>query len=244
MWPPSWSSTACPPGERVIGFAFDGTGYGEDGTIWGGEVLVAGYDAFVRAAHLRQVPLPGGDAAIRKPYRAALAHLWAAGIGWDEDLPPVGAAPEPSAACCGVSSSGASAACRPRAWGGSSTPSAPSSGSATSPPTRPRPPWSSSGAPRHTSVTHAATASSARTAEFDPGPLLADIVDDLRSGQPIGAIAAGFHVAVAELITEVAERLRHDTRIDRVALTGGVFQNVLLLEPGPPRPRCAAASRS
>jgi hydrogenase maturation protein HypF len=60
---------------EVIGVAFDGTGYGTDGAIWGGEFLVAGYAGFTRRAHLRYAPLAGGDAAIREPWRAALAYV-------------------------------------------------------------------------------------------------------------------------------------------------------------------------
>ncbi len=59
----------------VIGFALDGTGYGTDGHIWGGEVLVAGYEKFERAAHFEYIPLPGGAAAIREPWRMALSYL-------------------------------------------------------------------------------------------------------------------------------------------------------------------------
>ena len=60
---------------EVIGVAFDGTGYGTDGKIWGGEFLVGGYGGFARRAHFRYVPLAGGDTAIREPWRAALAYL-------------------------------------------------------------------------------------------------------------------------------------------------------------------------
>ncbi|HEX5838936.1 MAG TPA: carbamoyltransferase HypF [Anaerolineales bacterium] len=73
----------------VIGLAFDGTGYGEDGAIWGGEILIADYKTYQRKYHLEYFPLPGGDAAIKKPARTALALLWALGLEWDERLAPL-----------------------------------------------------------------------------------------------------------------------------------------------------------
>ena len=78
---------------QVIGVVCDGTGYGPDETIWGGEVLVGGYATARRVARLRPTLLPGGDAAVRRPYRISLAQLWDAGLPWRAELPPLQACP-------------------------------------------------------------------------------------------------------------------------------------------------------
>ena len=72
----------------VIGVALDGTGYGTDGRIWGGEFLVADYKGFKRMAHLEYLPLPGGALAIKKPYRTAAGYLLALGIEPDAEITP------------------------------------------------------------------------------------------------------------------------------------------------------------
>jgi hydrogenase maturation protein HypF len=77
--------------EKVIGVALDGTGYGTDGRIWGGEFLVCDYLGFERRFHFRYVPLPGGDIAIRQPWRSAMSYLADAGLA---GVPALDAVPE------------------------------------------------------------------------------------------------------------------------------------------------------
>jgi hydrogenase maturation protein HypF len=215
-------------GERVIGFAFDGTGYGMDGAIWGGEVLIAGYDGFERATHLCYVPLPGGDATVRKPYRAALAHLRAIGIEWTPDLAPVRATPaaelralerqlDRQVYCVPTSSMGRLFDAVSSLLDLRHTVS-----------------YEAQAAVELETVASAASDGgriyrfSIGAGQIDPAPVLRAIVADLRRGCPVGAISAAFHVAVASLIVEVAAQVRAATGLRQVALSGGVFQNVLV----------------
>jgi hydrogenase maturation protein HypF len=220
---------AVPFEEQVVGFAFDGTGFGTDGAIWGGEVLVAGYEGCERVAHLRYVPLPGGDVSIRMPYRVALAHLWAAGIDWAPDLPCVQVASadersvltrqlERNVRCIPTSSMG-------RLFDAVSSLIGVRHAASYEAQAALELEWMATG--------HIGEARDYRfdvtDGEFDVAAMFRVMIDDLRRGSDRGAIAAGFHMAVARLVGEIAQPLCEQRGIDRVALSGGVFQNVLLV---------------
>ncbi|OBI95115.1 carbamoyltransferase HypF [Mycobacterium sp. 1465703.0] len=220
-------------GEPIVGVSFDGTGYGCDETIWGGEILTLGTRShrFVRAGHLLAVPLPGGDAAVRNPWRMALSQLWMADIDWTPDLAPVAAATadelrltrsqlETGAGCVPCSSVGrlfdavasllgvrhhidyeGQAAIELEAL-------AQSAGRTRTLPSLPL-------AVRPDGI-------------IDPAPMVQTIVSALYAGTPTATLAAAFHQALAVAVAEVVSQVADGTTL--VGLTGGVFQNVLLLE--------------
>ena len=217
--------------QRVLGFAFDGTGYGADGAVWGGEVLLADYKGYQRMASLKYVPLAGGDVSVLRPYRMALSHLWAAGLEWDEDLPPVRACPpderrglrhqlDTGLGCVPTSSMGrlfdaVSALAGVRQVVAYEAQAA----------------IELEGLSRnvdHIGSPYAFDVDADRLpALIDPGPVLSAIVDDLGAGTSTGVIGARFHRAVADLVVDLAGL--EDTGGQPIALSGGVFQNALLL---------------
>ncbi|MCQ3979484.1 MAG: carbamoyltransferase HypF [Anaerolineae bacterium] len=214
--------------EPVIGFSFDGTGYGTDGAIWGGEVFIADYQAFERVAHLKYTPLAGGDAAVKRPYRLALAQLWAAGVDWDERLPCVAACPVVERRVMK----------HQLETGFNSVP--------TSSFGRLFDAVASLAGVRHT-VTYEAQAAiefEALAAPgikegytfaieenlFDAALVIRAVAADVLAQVPTAVIAAKLHLAVAALIVQVSLRQRRQTGLNRVALSGGVFQNTTLLD--------------
>jgi hydrogenase maturation protein HypF len=213
-------------GQPVIGVAFDGTGYGTDGAIWGGEFLIADYAFFRRAVHLKYVPLPGGDVAIRRPYRTALAHLWAAGVSWEDDLAPVATAPAAERTILAQQLE--------RELNVVSTSSIGRLFDAVS---------ALAGVCQEINYEAQAAIELEGLVEkgvegtypfdlggqVDPGPCIRAVVADVHAGVPVSVIAAKFHNGLATMIRDVCLRLRHETGLDRVALSGGVFQNITLL---------------
>jgi len=212
----------------TIAFTFDGTGYGTDGGIWGGEVLIARYDGFQRFANLKYIPLPGGDAAVRHPARVALAHLWAAGIDWSADLPCVEACTPVELRILrrqldiGVHSTRTSSMGRlfdaVAAMLGRSDVT-----------------YEGQAAIEMEALCSHAHGDEAypvgfHRSNFDVGPMWAAIIKDFRRGVDRGTIAARFHRTIAEIIFYYSCRAREELGLETVGLSGGVFQNTYLLK--------------
>ncbi len=219
-------------GTPVLAVTYDGTGYGSDGTIWGGELLAITDPAeFTRAGHLLPFALPGGDGAVREPARIALDLLTRAGLEWTDDLPPVAAVGAAGlhvlrqqiprgVGCVPTSSMGrlfdavASllGVCQQVSYEGQAA----------------------------IELEHLArrSARSGRPAELDfavtgglldPAPLVAGLVEGLRAGATPADLAAGFHQAVIRATVRAARYCADSAGIQTIGLTGGVFANRILL---------------
>ncbi len=218
----------------VIGVAFDGTGYGTDGTIWGGEFLIAGLASADRAARLAPVPMPGSAAAIRQPWRMAAAYLNAA---YPAGLPARLAALEVRDRNAGRWDQVTAMARR-----GINAPATSSAGRLFDAISallgvRDEVNYEGQGAIELEQLADVSESGSYRARLRDDGGLLeiagTDLVtavaDDLAAGVGREVIAARFHNAVCDLITETCLILRERTGQSTIALSGGVFQNLLLL---------------
>ena len=213
---------------RVIGVAFDGFGLGTDGTAWGGEFLVCDAAAAERAGHLRAVPLPGGDAAVRHPWRMALAHADDAGVA-DEALALLeGRADEADVVLRQVRSSTA----------GTTTSSAGRLFDAISALAGLVDASTYEGHPAML-LEQAAEGSATREYRFDVGvedgavvidtrAIVRAVVRDLVRGRPAGEVAGRFHRTLTAATLEVCRAIRGATGLGRVCLSGGVFNNDLL----------------
>ncbi|MGD9722006.1 MAG: carbamoyltransferase HypF [Pirellulales bacterium] len=218
----------------VLGVAFDGTGLGTDGAIWGGEFLIANLAGFRRAAHLRYVPLPGGDQAIRQPWRAAVAHALDAGcnpalvnsIVSHESLRVIRQMLDRGVNCPHTSSVGrlfdavaaltriqtevsfeGQAAMQLEWLATAARPDGSYPFDLQCPPGGSSPPY-----------------------EIDTRPLLRAVAEDVSRGATRQRIARRFQSTMVDIIAAVCARLRNDTQLADVVLSGGVFLNVLLTE--------------
>jgi hydrogenase maturation protein HypF len=211
----------------VIGIAFDGTGYGDDGNIWGGEFLIADYQNYERSLHLEYFPLPGGDAAIKHPARTALALLWSLGIEWDDRLASVAELSEMERATL-----------RTQLDRKINTPLTSSMGrlfdaAAALASVRQKVNYEAQAA-----IEFEALADKAETKGYSFGlnqdqvevrGVIESLIADALTDVPAPIISARFHNGFAEMVRVASVMLRNKTKINEIALSGGVWQNITLL---------------
>lgn len=215
-----------PSGEPVIGLTFDGTGFGLDSAIWGGEVLTGDYSGFNRRFHLRYFQLPGGDAAVRHPARTALSILHTCGIPWDQDIPAVSHFVNQELPII-----------QSQIIRKINAPDTSSMG-------RFFDAVSSLLGLRH-SITYEGQAAIELENHADPDevgfylfdfqsdivdyqPLIEAIIRDRRAGISTEVVSGRFHNSIANMCLSISRLVREETSLNTVALSGGVWQNVLL----------------
>jgi len=219
--------------EKVIGVAFDGTGYGTDGKIWGGEFLIADYAGFERRAHLRYIPLAGGDTAVREPWRVALSYLLDAyGSELNSlELPVLQRIPAKKLAAVRAMIERRINTVDTSACGRLFDAVASLAG------VRDEVNFEAQAAIELENLalpgvdaTYPFDLSTRSPIEIDMRPAIRAIVSDVQAGKPRGPIAAAFHNTVAALVVEICLRLRAAEGLRSVCLSGGTFQNVYLVE--------------
>ncbi len=217
-------------GTPLLGIAFDGTGYGCDRTVWGGELLLVGSDVLDarRVGHVQPFWLPGGDTAVRTPARVAMSLLHEAGIETIDGLPCTAALDSPERAlvasqlisgigCVRTTSVG-------RLFDGISSLLG----------VRHRVTYEAQAAIELEALARTADRRAALTMKVEGDQLrleglLADIVSGLHAGCTPASLALGFHHALADATAQLAGELARRAQVRSIGLTGGVFQNRLLL---------------
>ena len=213
---------------EVIGISFDGTGFGTDGNIWGGEILVASRRDFRRAAHLKYMRLPGGDMAVKEPWRTAISYL----IDACGNLDALNGFKERIGSRAGVVAS--------MVKKNINSPLTSSMGRlfdavASIAGIRDEITFEAEAAIELENIADAEGAlpyqfivKGGSPVQIDPAPMIRNIVDDVNNGVPKGIMAGRFHATVAEMALKMAEAVRKETGLERAVLSGGVFQNRLL----------------
>jgi hydrogenase maturation protein HypF len=216
----------------VIGLSFDGTGYGSDGNIWGGEVLIVRLDRFERAAHIAYVPMPGGAAAIKEPWRMAVSYLYQT-YGkelFNRRLPFMGKLKQnkldtivemiekninsPATSSLGRFFDGIAALMGIRSHVAFEGQAAMELEMAAALP---------GGDPYEYAW------SSDDTVRIDPCPIITGVVMDIEKGVAPSVVSGKFHATLLAMFTELCLVIKKKTGISSVALSGGCFQNAILL---------------
>jgi hydrogenase maturation protein HypF len=218
----------------VIGLALDGTGYGTDGKIWGGEVLIARLGSFERFAHLEYVPMPGGESAIKEPWRLAFAALRSAGFDAELAASLAGATPQEARVLDRMMERGinspmtsslgrlfdavAAVVLNRRVVDYEAQAAIELEGAAVDEHDR-----FEQG--EYVPELHEAEEGSGSVAEIRTGKMWKAVLEDILRGVPARRISARFHAGIAEGLINAAGNARIETGINTVALSGGCMAN-------------------